>query len=251
MKHAFSFLAAAALLFAPALAAPDAGALDLNRAGDYDAAAHAAATAGGAENLALAARALNAQAYLDTDKAKARKAAKRAFEFAEDAVTADPLLLEGHLQGAIALAQRGARMAAWKAFVLGLAQRARDRLDAALALEPENPWTLSTSAAWRLEVARRGGGDVYDADADLGYREFIAARTAAPDNIPIAYECALRLLAHDRAAWRADGLAALDAALAHPPQNAFEQDVQALAQAFQAAIAQGRAAERAFIDAQP
>lgn len=239
------------LLIASVRAAPDEAAFALFRAGDYEAAAEAAASADGAENLALAARALNAEAYLEPDEDRAKDTADRALDFAEDAIDADPALVEGHLQAAISFAQRGARMAAWKAFFLGLAPRARDRLDAALALEPDNAWALSTSAAWHLEVARRGGPGRYGADPETGHRQFLAARAAAPMNLPIAYECALRLIAYDRAAWRPAGLAALDAALTLAPQTAFEESVQAKAQAFHAAIEKGRAAERAFIDAQP
>lgn len=251
LKHALSFLAAAALLFAPAEAAPDEHAFRLYAAGDYEAAAEKAASAGDAENLALAARALNAKAHLDGDDGEAKRAAKRAFDFAERALEADPDLTEGHLQAAISLAQRGARMAGWKAFFLGLASRAREHLDAALALEPDNTWALSSSGAWHLEVARRAGQGAYGADPESGYREFMAARAQAPMNLPIAYECALRLLAQDRAAWRADGIAALDAALELAPQNAFERSLQKKAQAFHAAIEKGRDAERAYIAAQP
>ena len=49
----------------------------------------------------------------------------------------------------------------------------RERIDAALSLDPENPWALSTSAAWRIEVARRGGGALYG--ADFRYNEMMVA----------------------------------------------------------------------------
>lgn len=251
MKLVLSLVAAAALCLAAAQAAVDAKALGLFKSGDYEAAAEAAAAAGGAENFALAARSLNAKAYLQTDDDAAKETAKRALAYAEDAVQADGDLLEGHLQAAISLAQRGARMAGWKAFFLGLASRAREDLDAALALDPDSAWALSSSGAWHLEVARRGGKGRYGADPATGYRQFIKARAAAPENLAIAYECALRLLAHDRAAWRRDGLAALNAALSLTPRDAFEEGIQERARAFRAAIEQGRDAERAFIDAQP
>lgn len=251
MKYAVVFLAVCAGLCAVALAAPDEKAFMLFESGAYEGAATTAAAVGGAENLALAARALNAKAYLETDEDDARKTAKRAFKFAEAAVDADPDLVEGYLQGAISLGQRGSRTAAWKGFFLGLAPRARDRLDAALAIEPENAWALSSSAAWHLEVARRGGAGMYGADPEEGHRQFMAARVAAPDNLPIAYECALRLIAYGREDWRGDARAALAAALALTPHDAFERGVQARARSLEAAVAAGRDAEQAFIDAQP
>lgn len=244
-------LAAFVLAPAPASASPDADAFKYYVAGDYAAAVERARKAGGAEDLALAARAVNAVAYFDDGRKSARKKADDAFDIAEQAIAADATLPEAHLQAAIALALKGARMSPVRAFLSGLAGKARERIDAALSLDPENPWALSTSAAWRIEVARRGGGALYGADPDLGREEFMKARALAPDNPTIAYECALRFLADGRPEWRAEGLAALEAALAATPATKFERDVQALARAFKAAVSEGPAAEKAFIAKQP
>ena len=244
-------LAAATAFAAAAHAASDERAFALFESGQLQAAAETAADAGGAENLALAARSLNALAYLQTDNAVGRAIAKDALDYAEAAIKADNALVEGHLQAAISLAQRGSRMAALRAFFLGIADRARAELDDALAHEPNNPWALSSSAAWHLEVARRVGAGRFGSDPDLGYRQFMAARDADPDNLLIAYECALRLIAYDEAEWRADGFAALDAVLAGEPSDAFESAIRKRAEAFAAALAAGRKAERKFIDAQP
>lgn len=234
-----------------AQAGPDAQAFRAYVDGEYETAAADAAQLGGAENLALAARALNALAYLETDDSDARKIADRALEYAEAANEADPALVEAQLQAAIALAQRGARMAPWRAFFLDLAGRAREALDAALNMDPGNAWALSSSAAWHLEVSRRGGEGRFDSDPDAGYQQFLAAREAAPENLLIAYECALRLIAYDRSDWRSVALQSLDAALALSPENAFEAEVQDRARAFQQAIASGHEAERDFIEEQP
>ncbi|MEO1135010.1 MAG: hypothetical protein AAFW68_00190 [Pseudomonadota bacterium] len=242
---------AAALQPAPAQAAPDEVAFALFVAGDYRAAAQNAADAGGAENLALAARALNAEAYLMADDGDARKLAKDALEFAEDAIEADAMLVEGHLQAAISLAQRGARMAALRAFFLGIAGRAREKLDEALAREPENAWALSSSGAWHLEVARRVGEGRFGSDPALGHSQFLAARANDPENLLIAYECALRLIAYGNPEWRADGLAALETVLTGEAKDAFELAIQERAQAFSDALAAGPEAAERFIEAQP
>ena len=247
----FLLIIASAAVCAAARAAPDADAFRAYADGDYEAAAANAAQLGGGENLALAARALNALAYLETDDKDARKIAARALEYAEAANEADPLLVEAQLQEAIALAQRGARMAPWRGFFLDLAGRAREALDAALDMDPGNAWALSSSAAWHLEVSRRGGEGRFDSDPDIGYQQFLAAREAAPGNLLIAYECALRLIAYDRSEWRSVALQSLDAALALSLENAFEAAVQDHARAFQRAIAAGREAERDFIEEQP
>jgi hypothetical protein len=236
---------------APVRAAPDAAAYAAFVAGEYETAAERASAAGGAENAALAARAINAVAYFEEGRKASRQLADRALDYAEAAVKADGGLPEGHLQAAISLALRGAKMAAPRAFFLNIPARARRYLDAALAIDPDNPWALSTSAAWRIEVARRGGGAAYGADPEQGYAEFERARALDPENVVIAYECALRLLADGRSEWRASARAALDAALANPAETAFDRGVRARAEGLNAAIAAGPKAEAAFIAAQP
>lgn len=220
-------------------------------AGEYAAAVAAANGGGSAADFALAARALNAVAYFDDGRKSARRTASEAYGAARKAIALNPSLPEAHLQAAIAIGLKGARISPVRAFFSGLAAKARNEIDEALALDADNPWALSTSAAWRIEVARRGGGSLYGADPVEGHREFMRARALAPDNISIAYECALRLAADGRAEWRADALASLDAAITATPATKFEADIQELARAFKAAIAKGEKAERAFIDAQP
>lgn len=239
------------LLAAAAHAEPDSAAYRLYADGLYEEAAETGAAISGAENLALAARSLNALAYLQEDDEGARRIAKEALEYAEAAMEADDALVEGHLQAAISLAQRGARMGALKAFFLGIAGRARDELDVSLAREPDNPWALSSSAAWHLEVARRAGEGRFGSDPELGFQQFMAARAADPENLLIAYECALRLIAFEKPEWRPQGLEALSDVLAMTPENAFERAIKTRAEEFRAAIAAGPEAERDFIEMQP
>lgn len=226
-------------------------AFDAFRAGNYDEAVALAKNRGAAEDYALAARAMNAKAYFDDGRKSARRIADDAGALAEKAIELDPKLAEGYLQSAISLALKGARMSPVRAFLSGLAGKARDRIDAALELDPENPWALSTSGSWRIEVARRGGGKLYGADPENGREELLRARLLAPDNLTISYECALRMLADGRPAWRAEALASLEAALAAEPATKFESDIKARAREFDAAIRAGPAAEAEFIKAQP
>lgn len=248
-----AFAACVFALLAPGAASADAveAAYSAYAAGDYEKAVEIAQRAGSAEDYALAARAMNAVSYFDDGRKSARRTAGDAYEIARKAIELDPQLPEAHLQAAISLALKGARMSPVRVLFSGLASKARDRIDTALALDPQNPWALSTSAAWRIEVARRGGGSLYGADPEHGFEEFRRARSLAPENVAIAYECALRLLADGRAEWRGVALAALDDAVASPPATKFEKDIQALARDFKAAIDAGPNAEEAFIDKQP
>ncbi len=250
MKFVLVVIIAAAMV-SMALAAPDDAAIALFEAGAFEEAAAVAEQSGNAESFALAARSLNAAAYLETDNKTARRTAKRALGLAERAIEEDPALVEGHLQAAISYAQRGARMSPIRAFVSGTAGKARDLLDHALSIEPDNAWALSSSGAWHLEVARRAGDGSYGSDPDLGRQQFAAARAADPQNLLIAYEAALRLLADDDATSREIGLAALKDATTLAPQDAFERRIQARAEVFQKAVDSGQEAERDFIKAQP
>jgi hypothetical protein len=250
MKKLFSILVLS-LAATPAVAAPDPDAWAAFARGDYAAAVEAGKRAGTADDLALAARALNAAADFDGGKRSARRTADEALDLADAAIKLDPTLVEGHLQAGVSLALKGARMAPMSAFMSGIAGMARARLDEALRLDPDYPLALSTSGAWRIEVTRRGGGALKGADPEKGYAELMAARAAAPDEITIAHEAALRLIADGRPEWRDEGLVALDAAIAASPKTKFDADIQALSLEFKLAIAAGRKAEKAFIARQP
>lgn len=246
-----AFIAGISSAFANVEPEPDAVLYALYVAGDYEGVARRAGELGGADNLGLAARALNAEAYLSDDRKAARRAAERALDFAEAALAVDHDKVEGHLQAAIALAMRGANMAPLRAFLLNLPSRARRHIDEALALDAESAWAISTSAAWRLEVFRRGGGSMYGADPDIGYQEFLKARDLDPGNVAIAYECALRLLASRRVEWRETALGCLAAAEASPPRSDFDRHIKVRSTALSRAIAAGPEAEAEFVESQP
>jgi len=254
MSFFLKLCALSVLLFSlctPAMAQPDQNAFQLFVAGDYEGSAKAAEIIGDAQSLALAARALNAAAYLERDDQQARLIAKRALGYAKEAISLDPRLVEAKLQAAISYAQRSARMSLVRAFLSGNANKARDLLDEALTIEPENPWALSSSAAWHLEVARQAGVGRYGSDPVIGHEQFSAARALDPDNLLICYEAALRILSYNDPEKRAYGLSALEAAIDLQPKDAFENSIQQRAEAFQAAIETDENAERAFIKAQP
>lgn len=236
-----------ASLAAPALAAPDAAALDAYNRGDYPGAAAAAERAGGAENLAFAAKALNAISYFDRDRKSTRQRCDDAMALAETAIEADPDFAEAHFNLGVAMLIKASNMGAARAFLSNLPARGRRKFDDALALDPDFAPFLVASAAWRIEVANRGGGFFYGADAEEGYAEMIRARQIDPADNVIAHECAVRLLADGRAEWRADALACLDDALAAATDSAFEAAIQEKSRALKVAIGAGPAAEKAYL----
>lgn len=241
---------AALAVFAQAHAAPDEAAYAAYAAGEYEIAVARALQVESAENFALAARAANALAYHEYGK-EGRERSKSALAYARAAIEADPGLADGHVQAAVAVGLRGARMSKAKAFFTNVPGRVRDHLDDALRLDPENLRALSISAAWRLEVARRGGGMFYRAVPQEGFDEFRKARALAPANGSVAFECALRLLASKRSEWREPALEALAVAVAAEPRTAFESEILTRAHALKAAVDGGPAAETAFVATQP
>ncbi len=204
-----------------------------------------------AENLVMASRAANTIAYFSTQDKAARKASKKAYQFALDALQKNPTLVEAHVQAAISDAIIGGRISPFRAFMKGYAKRSRRSLDRALSLNPDDPWALSTSGAWHLEVKRAGGARLYNADEGIGYAQFVKAREHLPQNISIAYEMALRVLANGKTQWREEALSALSVARDHSLiTSAYEAEIQRRAEAFHQAILKGSKTELAFIKAQ-
>jgi hypothetical protein len=242
-----SFLAVAIALSSPALAAPDPAAVAAYDRGDYLAAVEAAEKAGGAENLAFAAKSLNAISYFDRDRKTTRERCNRAMDFAEAAIAADPSFAEAHFNLGVAMLIKASNMGAARAFLSNLPARGRRKFDEALALDPDFAPFLVASAAWRIEVANRGGGFFYGADPEEGFAEMQRARALDPADNVIAHECAVRLLADGRRAWRAEALQCLDDALAATTDSTFEAAIQEKSRALKAAIDAGPDAERAFL----
>lgn len=243
-------LVIAALSFvavAPALAAPDAAALAAYNRGDYAAAVIAAEKAGGAENLAFAAKALNAISYFDRDRKTTRQRCDEAMEFAQAAIAADPFFAEAHFNLGVAMLIKASNMGAARAFLSNLPARGRRLFDKALELDPDFAPFLIASAAWRIEVANRGGGFFYGANAEEGHAELVRARALDPVDNVIAHECAVRLLADGRERWRAEALQCLADAIAAPTDSHFEAAIQEKSRALKVAVDAGREAEKAFL----
>jgi hypothetical protein len=237
----------AALAPTIALAAPDPAAEAAYVRGDYLAAAALAERAGGAENLAFAAKALNAISYFDRDRKSTRRRCDEAMALAEAATKTDPSFAEGHFNLGVAMLIKASNMGAARAFLSNLPARGRRQFDKALELDPDFAPFLIASAAWRIEVANRGGGFFYGADAEEGHAELQRARAIDPVDNVIAHECAVRLLADGRAEWRAEALACLDDAVAAKTDSTFEAAIQEKSRALKAAIDAGAEAEKAFL----
>lgn len=201
-------------------------------AGDYARAVRQGEEAASAPALAFAARALVAEAITRPDGVCV-PCLERAEALARRAAILDPRLVEACLQEAVAMGFRGRAMGVAAARAAGLAERVRERLDTALALEPQNIWARASLGAWHLEIATHAGtllaAVLYDAGPDTGLRLFRAALADAGDEAVLHYQFALALLALDPSAHAPEAERALRQAMQAPARDALAIFVQARA----------------------
>jgi len=202
------------------------GAAGLYASGQYEAAAEAAAREETAAGDALAARALLAAARF-APKSQRRGLVDRANAIARDAIRRDSSYAEGYLQLAVALGYRGRSLGSYQAHAIGLADDAREAIDAVLALEPDNAWALALSGAWHLEIVAEAGpllaSALYNAERTRGIDDIRTAIANADGNPIILHQCALQLLAHDARAFGPEAERALLAAMRAHGRDAFER----------------------------
>ncbi|MBI1186502.1 MAG: hypothetical protein GC206_04105 [Alphaproteobacteria bacterium] len=236
-------------------AAVNADALMLYRAGDFLDAAQAATRAGGADNLALAARAMLALLVVDPRRGDFVDLAERAQQAAERALSLSTQSVEARLQIAIALGMRGRRMPVAQALREGLATRARAFLEEAGEIAPRDPWAQALLGGWHLEVWRRGGAvgaAALNANIGRGVAAFDRARALAPNDPAIAVHYAIALLGLGHGLLQERIEVMLQSAIGMRPRDALERHLIGVAATVQAALARDgmaaglRAADAAF-----
>jgi hypothetical protein len=194
---------------------------------------------GRADDLALAARALLAEAVTgdaeDIDALLARAEAN-----ARRALAAGGANTEARLQLAAAIGMKGRRATIAEAMRKGYAREGRDLVRAAMAEAPREAWAHALEGGWNLEVVRRGGGvgaAYYGASVSAGRVAFERARVLAPDDAIIAFQYAVALLELDPERYREEASRLLAVASACRPGDAFETRVKAKAADVAAALA--------------
>lgn len=180
-----------------------------------------------ADGLALAARSLLAYGGYHRDADHRRQVLNDAIAAAEAALKLAPDHVEANLQWAIALGYR-ARLDV----SMGDARRARQRIEMALAHDPENPWANAALAGWHGEVRDTLGGFI--AGAVMGaskkkcFRAFDRALALDPENPAIRFWYAHILLRFDRRDRTGRAQELLQAGIALAPRTTFEASLQAL-----------------------
>ncbi len=192
----------AALLLVSALLATPTLALtpyDIYAAGHYADAIKAGTAANNAAGYLTAARAVLADAT--TRPKPCLDCLRRAEDFARKSVALDPKLADAHVYLAVAMGYEARIVGPVWARAHNYPGQAKEQLDAALALDPKDPWALGALGGWNVEIVRTGGDYLanwlYDATVDKGLAAFAAAFKAAPDNLAIRYQYALSLSGYD------------------------------------------------------
>tara|TARA_A100001391_G_scaffold203386_1_gene195589 strand:+ start:136 stop:912 length:777 start_codon:yes stop_codon:yes gene_type:complete len=158
-----------------------------------------------------------------------RQAALRAQDYAEAALALEPENAQAHLRLAAGLGYQSRYVNKVRAVMMGLPQRGRDHMVEALALDPSEPWAPAMLGAWHLEVVRRAGEGMFDANEAEGLalmRQSVEME-GAPAAIP--YRFAVALVAADPAAHGEEANLMLNRAITSSSQDAVGQAVSALA----------------------
>ncbi|MEO0881529.1 MAG: hypothetical protein AAFY34_02240 [Pseudomonadota bacterium] len=238
MLYRVLVLATSLLLPAIIAVAQDPGAVHTYEAGSYIEAAQQAELAGGADNLAFAARALLTDAIATNVQPSPERLAD-ARRLAEAALALDEQHIEGRIQLAISLSLMARPMSAGAAMRSGLGQRARDIAKDVLLDDPDNPYAHAYLAIWNVEVIRRGGrigGTVMGASIRRGREHYLAAIASDPQDASIHWQWARVLTALNAKKYRDEIDTALAAARSQPTDTAIEGVMQDRARTIEIAL---------------
>ena len=229
-----SALALSAALVTPLQAQAPAPAMDAFETGQWGAAETAAASVTtDVDALLLASEAALMPITLDQadgmSRRERRQAALRAQEYAEAALELEPQNANAHLRLAAGLGYQSRYVNKIRAVMMGLPQRGRDHMVEAMRLDPSEPWAPAMLGAWHLEVVRRAGEGMFDADEAEGLS--LMRQAVEIDGAPAAipYRFAVALVAADPVAHAHEAQALLNRALQTAESDAVGQAVSDLA----------------------
>lgn len=223
------------------LVAPQAHAqtpLQLYEDGRFADAEKAGLAEGDATGYALAARADLAAEMMRPEPCNA--CLVHAQSLAEHAIALDPKLPEGRIEYVVALGYEARLMGELQAHFKGFAQKAKDNIDAVIAVDPNNAWGWAALGGWNIEIAHDAGSTLarwlFGASLKSGMEDFARAFDAAPDNLVIRYQYALSLAACHNPAYRTAIADALTRAIHDTPRGAYETFAQKRANDLLAAL---------------
>jgi hypothetical protein len=219
----------AALLALLLAAPPDNNALFAFYAqGHYEEAMRQGAAAGNEAGFAIAARAAMADAMMKPTPCL--ECLKRGEAYARRAVAADRDAPDGHIWLAVALGYEARIVGLVRARLDNDPAQAKENLETALKVQPDNAYALAALGGWNVEVVRVGGKFLahkfYDASLEQGMSLFDRAVRAAPRNVAVRYQIALSLAGLDRDTHAARIESELEATIRAAPETVYEKFVQ-------------------------
>jgi len=220
-----------AALLALVLAAPPAESnplFALYAQGQYEDAMRQGAAAGTAAGLSIAARAAMADAMMRP--APCLECLKRGEAYARRAIAVDKDAPDGHVWLAAALGYEARIIGLVRARLDNDPAQAKENLDDALRIQPDNGYALAALGGWNMEIVRTGGNflaqKLYNASQEQGMLYFDRAVRAAPRNVAVRYQIALSLAGLNLEAHRSRIDSELEAAIHATPETAYEKFVQ-------------------------
>ena len=227
---------AIACIFVAALAGPslaaDIAPFDLYKAGRYEDAIKAGEAANTGPGLAVAARAAFAEANLSETPCLA--CLQRVETYARRSITLDSMHPDAFVYLAAALGYQARIVGSITAQFRHYPEDAREAIEHALTVAPNDDWALAALGAWHIEVVRNGGSllarTIYGARVEAGKDYFYKAFSAEPNNLVIRFQFALSLSGYDFDANSGPATAALESVRAIEPRTVYEGVIKERAQ---------------------
>jgi hypothetical protein len=217
----------AGLLCGPAIGA-EPSPFELYRAGKYEAAIAAGEAAGDGNGLAVAARAAFAEANLS--EKPCLSCLQRVEAFARRSIAKDTTHPEAFVYLAAAVGYEARIVGNIRAQFAHYPDIAKDAIDRALSVAPNDDWSLAAAGAWHIEVVRNGGKvlarAVYGARVDAGLDYFARAFAAEPKNLVIRFQYALSLSGLDFDTYAQQSRQALEAVATIEPRTVYESAIK-------------------------
>ncbi|MYF60583.1 MAG: hypothetical protein F4179_02735 [Gammaproteobacteria bacterium] len=218
------------------LLAADAGAQSLEDArsayaeGRFLEAAELAEALGTSDGYALAAQSLAIHAHYFATDDEWEELVDRAIEMSDEAIRADSTNAEAHYQAAHAVGRYAQGIGAFTALRQGLAGRIRERLDAAIRLDPYLWEARLALGGWHADIAAEGfiARRMYGGNRPAAVVLFEQALQLAPESRVGLYEYAIRLPDLDEENGEERAREMLDAAARLPVVDAYDGIIQEL-----------------------
>lgn len=196
--------------------------------GDYDRAARVGEAAHSADGLAIAARAVLADAALRDQPCM--DCLKRAEQLARQAIALDAHNAYARIWLAVALGYQSRLTGIVRARLANAPEQSRAALDRAVADDPRNPFAVSALGGWHIEVVRGGGAflarHLYGATEATALSLFDRAEKLDPGNVAVHYQIGLSLAGYDPDKFHARIAAEFRDALGGRPATDYERRIQ-------------------------